>query len=369
MLPAAIDAMRPWVELECGNPSSLHENGRRAKAAMDEAREVLADSLGCLFAEVLFTSSGTEAANLAILGSALANLEGGRRRILMSAVEHHCVLHTEPILRKLGFKVDLIPVDREGAVDLNALDDLLGDDVLLLSLMHANNEMGVWQPISEAFSMARGHGVLIHCDSVQSYLSKDLSEVEADLITLSAHKVNGPKGAGAIHIRAGIKLQPIQVGGGQEREMRAGTEDVAAIAGFGAAVRAHRKDPSLMGGKRALRDAFLDALNGSDAALTIADRHRILEGHAHLRFPGFDAETLLIALDQAGISASSGSACSSGSLEPSHVLSACGYSPAEAKEGLRFTFGWPLTPEVAKEAAHRLLDVVARIEATRASRR
>lgn len=369
MLPAAIEAMRPWIEREFGNPSSLHEDGRRAKAAIDEAREALAESLQCLFAEVLFTSSGTEAANLAILGSALANMDGGRRRILMSAVEHHCVLHTIPILNKLGFKVDLIPVDREGVIDLNALEVLVGDDVLLLSLMHANNELGTLQPISEASAIAKSHGVMIHCDAVQSYLSKDLSDIEADLLTLSAHKVNGPKGAGAIYIRAGIKLQPVLVGGGQEREMRAGTEDVAAVAGFGAAVRAHCKDPSLMDGKKVLRDAFLDVLDDSSAVITVEDRHRTLGGHAHLRFPGFDAETLLIALDQAGVSASSGAACSSGSLEPSHVLSACGYSPTEAKEGLRFTFGWPLMPEAAKEAAHRLLDVVARIEATRASRR
>lgn len=369
MLPAAIEAMRPWIEREFGNPSSLHEDGRRAKSAIDEAREALAESLGCLFAEVLFTSSGTEAANLAILGSALANMDGGRRRILMSAVEHHCVLHTIPILNKLGFKVDLVPVDREGVVDLNALEDLLCDDVLLLSLMHANNELGTLQPISEAYAIAKRHGVMVHCDAVQTFLSEELTGMEADLLTLSAHKVNGPKGAGAIYIRAGIKLQPIHVGGGQEREIRARTENVAAIAGFGAAVRAHRKDQSLMDDKKALRDAFLDVLSGSSAVITVADRHRTLGGHAHLRFPGFDAETLLIALDQAGISASSGAACSSGSLEPSHVLTACGYSPTEAKEGLRFTFGWPLTPESAKEAAHRLLDVVARIEATRASRR
>jgi len=341
LLPEAREAMLPWMGDGYGNPSSLHQPGRDAKHAIDQARETLSNALGSLFAEVLFTSSGTEAANLAILGAALNNSEPKRNRILLGAAEHHCVLHTAPILNKLGFQTDTVRVNRESVIDLDDLESKLGPDVLLVSVMHANNETGAIQPVREVAELSRRHGALYHCDAVQTFLNLPLPD--ADLLTLSGHKINGPKGVGAIRIRAGVKLQPLAVGGGQEREMRAGTENVAAIAGFAAAVQHHRQDQ-----RQEARDAFLQNLH--DAVPTVSQAET-LKGHAHVRFPGIDAETMLIRLDRAGISASSGAACSSGSLEPSHVLLACGYSEQEAKEGLRFTFGLGNTTEEAERAA------------------
>jgi cysteine desulfurase len=343
LLPEAREAMLPWLD-QFGNPSSLHAEGRAAKDAIDQAREILSDSLGCLFAEVLFTSSGTEAANLAILGAALNNSDTKRNRILLGATEHHCVLHTQPLLKKLGYLVDLLPVDKNSQTKV----ENLGDDVLLLSLMHANNETGAIQPVHEVAELCRENGVLFHCDAVQTFLKFPLPD--ADLLTLSAHKVNGPKGVGAIRIRAGVKLQPLMLGGGQEREMRAGTENVAGIAGFGAAVHKNRQNPTNL---REIRDGFLVHLS-PDAVPTVPDKTQTLDTHAHIRFPGIDAETMLIKLDRMGVAASSGAACSSGSLEPSHVLLAMGYSPQEAKEGLRFTFGLGNTFEQAVEAANRV---------------
>lgn len=360
LLPEAREAMLPWLEGGYGNPSSLHEDGRRTKDAIDRAREVISNSLGSLFAEVLFTSGGTEAANLAIIGSALSNSDDKRKRILIGAAEHHCVLHTKGILSKLGYLTEFIPVDRSARIDLEALESMLGEDVLLVSVMHANNETGTIQPVREVSELCRRVEALYHCDAVQTFLTGwKVEELDADLVSISAHKVNGPKGVGAIYIRAGIKLQPLAVGGGQEREVRAGTENVAGIAGFGAAVARHELKPDVS----TLRDAFLSALEG--AVPTVADKGLTLGGHAHLRFPGIDAETMLIRLDRMGISANSGAACSSGSLEPSHVLLACGYSEAEAKEGLRFTFGWPNTMEDAIEAASRVNQCVAEIRSTR----
>lgn len=350
-LPEVHAAMVPWLEREFGNPSSLHEEGRTARAAIDQAREVLSGHLGCLFAEVLFTSSGTEAANLAIIGAALANDDTSRRRILLGVAEHHCVLHTQPFLERLGYAVELVPVDSIARVRLDELERMLGADVLLVSLIHANNEFGTIQPVEEVVALARKHGALFHSDAVQTRGHPHLGRPDADLLTFSAHKINGPKGVGAIYIRAGTKVKPVMVGGGQEREMRSGTEDVAGIVGFAAAVSAI---PPTFDSRP--RDLFLDCLLSNGFVATVPNRADVLPGHAHVRYPGIDAETMLIRLDRAGVSASSGAACSSGSLEPSHVLLACGYTEKESKEGLRFTFGHSTTVEDAEEAARRVIE-------------
>lgn len=361
VLPEVVEAMRPWIEGEFGNPSSLHEEGRRAKDAIDASREILSEALGCLFAEVLFTSSGSEAANLAVIGAALANEDAGRTRVLLGAAEHHCVLHTRPILERLGYRVETVPVDGYARTDLDALESLLGEDVLLVSVMHANNELGTIQPARTIAGLAHRAGALYHCDAVQTFLTQidgspwRVSDLGADLLTVAAHKVHGPKGIGAIYIRAGVKLKPLTVGGGQEREMRAGTEDVAAIVGFGAAVSALPARPDI---RAAARDTFLAAI---DAVPSVPDRLQALPGHAHIRFPGASAESMLILLDRLGVAASSGAACSSGSLEPSHVLLACGYSVEEASEGLRFTFGRETTVEEALEAARRVSEAAEQI--------
>lgn len=355
-------AMVEWVD--CGNPSSLYLEGRRAKEAIDTARETLSLALGSLFAENVFTSSGTEAANLALVGAALAH-PGPRRRILMSAVEHHAVLHTRQMLERLGFRVEIVPVDEQGLIRLDALASMLGDDVLLLSVMHANNEIGTVQPIANVTEAARRHGVLLHVDAVQTFLRDPddsggwtAATLGADLISISAHKVHGPKGIGALWIRAGTPVAPVAVGGGQEREMRAGTENVAAIAGFGAAIRARLGSvPDRERLRRDARDAFLAELAGSGRpwVATLAAGTPRLCGHAHLRFPGLSAESLLIVLDRMGVCASSGAACSSGSLEPSHVLLACGWAESEASEGLRFTFDDAMGVDRAREAARRVM--------------
>jgi cysteine desulfurase len=361
LLPEAAEAMAPWLARDHGNPSSLHAEGRKAKAALDEAREALAKALNCEFGEVVFTSSGTEAANLAILGAALANANPSRSKVVLGGAEHHCVLHTRPLLERLGYRVELAPVDREARVRLEGLEALLDESVLLVSVMHANNELGTVQPADEVCALARECRALFHCDAAQTFLKLPLPD--ADVLSVSAHKVYGPKGVGALRVRAGVRLRPLSVGGGQERELRAGTENVAGIVGFGESVRRLSDRLFRYEGARRARDRFMGALRSADPApiFSVPDSKGVLSSHAHLRFPGLGAESMLIALDRLGVAASSGAACSSGSLEPSHVMLACGYSQAEAKEGLRFTFGKDSTMSQAEEAAKRVLQAAVQV--------
>ena len=363
--PAALIAMTPWLDEFCGNPSSLYEEGRKSKAAIDAARQTVSSALGAMFAEVIFTSGGTEAANLAIVGAALGNTDGRRRRILFGAAEHHCVLSTQPILEALGYQVQLLKVDSIGRVRMDELEYLLGPDVLLVSFIHANNEIGTLQPAMEIGRRVRAAGALFHCDAVQTFLGWQWTpeKILADLVSISAHKVGGPKGVGALYIRAGVKIKPLICGGGQEREMRPGTENVAGIVGFAAAV-----DSIVKAGvapraekRRAARDAFIGGIDRRFFIETVSDRLDVLAGHAHLLMDGIEAETMLILLDRMGISASSGAACSSGSLEPSHVLLACGYPAQQARKGLRFTFSDATPIEDSKRAAQMLNEAAMQI--------
>jgi cysteine desulfurase len=365
--------MLPW--LDSGNPSSLHQEGRRAKAVLDEARETISDALGCLFAEALFTSGGTEGANLALIGTALQNADGPRKRILLSSAEHHCVLGTRSTLEALGYKVEWIPVDREARVDFQTLRDLIDDQVLIVSAMHANNELGTLNPVEQIGELAHEFGALYHCDAVQTFgkalpggteIFPKLSRLPVDILTISAHKIGGPKAVGAIFIRAGVKLKPLVAGGGQEREVRGGTENVAGIVGFAAAVKTVTSRPFSPQVANP-RDPFLSTLISEGFVPTIDPLagSEVLSTHAHVRLPGVDAETMLIRLDREGVSASSGAACSSGSVEPSHVLLACGYSDAESKEGLRFTFSPSTTVDEANEAARIVASVGREVKARR----
>lgn len=361
LAPGVLGAMEPWIAERCGNPSSLYFEGRQAKAAIDRAREIVSRTIGCLFGEVLFTSSGTESVNTGIIGAALAQDRLRRNRVLLGAAEHHAVHATQSMLERLGYKVEAIPVDREGVVHASALEPLLAEDVLLVAVMHANNELGTLNPVSDLAQLAHRVSSLFLCDAVQTLgsIPVDVRTMSADMMAFSAHKLGGPKGVGALYIKGGLKIKPLIVGGGQEREMRAGTENVAGILGFGSALECPTDPES----KRSCRDSFLDELTSlrSDWEATTKDRNLTLPGHAHIRFPEISAESMLILLDRMGISASSGAACSSGSLEPSHVLLACGFSEREANEGLRFTFGRGNTIDEAKEAARRVAEAADHI--------
>jgi cysteine desulfurase len=355
--------MEPWIGQKFGNPSSLYFEGREARSAIDAARAELAKAKNCEFGEIVFTSSGTEAANLAVIGVALGNENPRRNRILFSAAEHHCVLNTAPILTRLGYKVELVPVSADAVPDLTQFTEMMGDDVLLLACMSANNELGTITELAPISSLARAQGALLYVDAVQVGFT---GHVGADLVSYASHKLNGPKGAGALYVRAGTKLKPTSLGGGQERELRAGTEDTAAIMGFAEAVSQHAKrHVEFAATKRQAAQAFvnkLEELNPPGLAFSVDPaRGDILPGFVHLRFEGAPAESMLIALDRLGVSASSGAACSSGSIEPSHVLLAAGFTAAQAAEGLRLTFGITNTPEEGVKAAEILVDVAERV--------
>lgn len=356
-------AMEPWLTTAFGNPSSLHAEGREAKDALDDARAVLAEALGCEFGEVVFTSGGTEAANLAIVGAALANLDPRRNRVLFSAAEHHAVLHAAPLLERLGYRVEMVGTDRWSRPDLDHLNRLLDDDVLLVSAMHANNETGaITGDLPRLASLAAGVGALWHCDVVQTFGHIPLGTViEADLLTMSAHKLYGPKGVGALRVKTGTRVAPLIRGGGQEREMRGGTENVAGVVGFAVAVGVPRS------GALPIADAFRAEASRllPDIVWTLPEHIDRLPGHAHFRMPGVSAETLLIVLDRMGVSASAGAACSSGAIEPSHVLLACGWTSEDAAEGVRFSFGSANSERDAGDAASRLAEAVATIRGRR----
>lgn len=357
--PRVRRAMEPYLKSEYGNPSSLHQWGRRARMAIDAARETLAAALNADPAEICFVSSGTESCNLAIIGCAL-KAPTQRRHILVSAIEHHCVLHAAEWLIPFGYEVEPIPVDGYGQVDPDAVRKRIRDDTWLVSVMHANNEIGTLQPVEAIAAICRERGVWFHVDAVQTFglLPVDVEAIGCDLLSISAHKIYGPKGVGVLYVRARTPLQPLMVGGGQERDRRAGTEHVAGIVGFAEAVRiAEATRESEARRQTALRTQFIEAVLAAvpDALLTGHPTER-LPGNVHFRFAGVPSDSLLIALDRAGIGASSGAACSAGSLEPSHVLLALGWDEQAAQEGVRFTLGRDTT----WDALQYVVDVLAR---------
>lgn len=321
---------------------------------IDAAREIVAGAMQCLPGEVVFTSSGTEACVTAIIGAARAGLSGSRRRILVGAAEHHAVLHCEKQLLELGYSVEFVPVTPVGATDVSRLG--ASDDVLLVCAMHANNETGAITDVATVTEKCKAAGALFFCDAIQTFGKLPLPD--ADLVAVSAHKVYGPKGAGALKIRAGVKIEPLMAGGGQEREMRGGTENVAAVVGFGEACRTVLTSPT------SPTQTFIDEVRRLiPSAIFTAQGEPCLPTHAHLRIPGVSAEVALINLDRLGVAASSGAACSSGSVEPSHVLLAAGLSEQEAAEGLRFTFGRDNTERQARSAAECLAEAVSAAQA------
>jgi cysteine desulfurase len=349
LAPGVAEAMlRAAVDL-FANPSSVHLDGQLAKAALDEARGHVAALLGASPADVVFTGGGTEGDNLALRGALDAAMARGRRHLVVSTIEHEAVLNTAKALAARGGDVSWIPVDASGLVDPAALAPLLRADTALVSVMHANNEVGTVQPVRELADAAHAVGALLHTDAVQSAgkIPVDVGALGADLVSISGHKFGGPKGVGALWVRRGVKLTPIQTGGRQERSRRAGTENVPAVAGLGVAARLARERLALDGVRvAALRDRLergvLDALadvwiNGA-AALRVPNT-------ANIGFEGVEAEALLIALDLDGIAVSTGSACSSGTLEPSHVLRAMGLRGARAQNAIRFSLGSTTTDD------------------------
>jgi cysteine desulfurase len=340
---AVIQRMTATLRDEFGNPSSVHHFGQRAKAIIDEARSAVAALIGADPGDVVFTGGGTEGDNLAIRGIAEALETTGRKHLIASAIEHEAVLNTLKALARRGWKTTLLPVNETGIVSPDTLRSAMTDDTALVSVMHANNEIGTVQPIPELAAIARERRALFHTDAVQSAgkIPIDVKSLGVDLLSISAHKFYGPKGVGALWIRRGVRLQPPLTGGKQERSRRAGTENVAGIAGMGVAAReALAKMDSEAGRLAALRDRLEDGILRSVTGTVLNGvRSPRVPNTTNISFDRTEAESLLIALDLEGVAVSTGSACSSGTLEPSHVLKAMGLPPHRTQNSLRFSLG------------------------------
>ncbi len=348
MRPEAVEAMVPFLADTFGNPSASHRWGREARRALDDARDTMADALGARPGEVVFTSGGTEGDNQAIAG--VLGRVGGVA--VCSAVEHHAVL--EPVGRSGG---RVVPVGADGRVDLDALADALDEDVSVVSIMLVNNEVGVIQPFAQIADTVRRRAprAVLHTDAVQAFTWLDVATVaaEADLVSVSAHKFGGPKGVGAFVIRDGTPIDPLLIGGGQERDRRSGTQNVAGVVAMAAAARSAADErKALVDRLTPLRDALLDGLGaalpgtvetGVSGVGVARGRSHKIAGSCHVCFPGIESEALLFLLDQAGIAASAASSCTSGAMEPSHVLAAMGIDRSLAGGSLRLSFGWPTT--------------------------
>ncbi len=341
--PLVLEAMLPFYKKQYGNASSLHSKGREARNAVDKAREVIGDFLGTEPQDIIFTSGGTEADNFAIKGALYRNRDAGRDHIITSKIEHSAVLASCKYLEKKGVRVTYADVDRFGVVDPNQIKDSITDRTCLISIMHANNEMGTIQPIKEIAIIAKEKGVYFHTDAVQSFckISTNVEELGIDMLSISAHKIYGPKGIGALYIRKGVKIEPCQHGGNHERNLRAGTENVAGISGLGKAVELFKDDYTEKAKRvKLLRDRLHRGLSENIEEL-------YLNGHPDLRLPntlnlGFnyvEGESMLLNFDMKGICVSTGSACTSGSLEPSHVLAAMGIDTVIAQGSVRFSLG------------------------------
>jgi cysteine desulfurase len=391
-------AMLPFLGEKFGNPSSVHAAGREARAAIDDARDRLADLLGAKAHELIFTSGGTEANNLAILG--LARSRGARGKHLISAkTEHHAVLNTiEHLEKREGFEVTWLSVSQAGRVDLDQLTDTIRDDTVLVSIMHANNETGVIQPLPEISEICRAGGVLLHSDMVQSFgkvpivvpsesrgipqsylkdsptgsldCARDDVLSLVDAASFAAHKFYGPKGAGFLFLRSGIPIEPIHFGGAHENQRRAGTENVAAIAGMAAAAEFVERDREQeQERERNLRDQLWQEISAQISPVVLnGDTHRRLANTLNISLPALDSETMLMALDLEGVCASSGSACMVGSVVASHVLLAMGLPLALARSAIRFSIGKYSTEEEISATAGIVSEIVQRTNAKRSEK-
>ena len=338
---AALDAMIPVLEKDYGNPSSLHQLGQQAADLLADARKRIASSIGAQPDEIYFTSGGTEADNWAITQIARAGAEKGKKHIISTAFEHHAVLHTLKRLEKSGFTVTLLDVHKDGIVRVDELKAAIRPDTCLVTVMYANNEIGTIQPIAEIGAVCREHGIPFHTDAVQAagHLPIDVQKENIDLLSMSAHKFHGPKGIGALYCRRGIRLTNFIEGGAQERGKRGGTENLPAICGMAAALEDACKGMDERAKRvSGMRDRIIDGIvQNIPHVLVNGDREKRLPGNINICFEGIEGESLLLRLDLEGICASSGSACTSGSLDPSHVLLAIGLPKEVAHGSLRLT--------------------------------
>ena len=343
LLPAVVDAMSAASRDLFGNASSVHYFGQQAKAAIDTARSSVASLIHADPLEIVLTGGGTESDNFAIRGAAEALEPAKRKHLIASAIEHEAVLNTLKALARRGWRTTLLDVDQSGILSPDHLKAAITDDTAIVSVMHANNEIGTIQPIAELAAIAHAHGALMHTDAVQSVgkIPVDVKALGVDLLSLSAHKFNGPKGVGALWVKRGVRLQPIQTGGKHERGRRAGTENVAGIVGMGVAAKlAADKLAAEAVRVAALRDRLEEGIlrNVTGTAINGARMSRV-PNTTNISFDRVEAESLLIALDLEGVAVSTGSACSSGTLEPSHVLKAMGFPPHRTQNSLRFSLG------------------------------
>ena len=360
------EAMKPYLMDVFGNPSSVHSFGREAKSALDKARRQVATALGAETGEIYFTGCGTESDNWAIRGAAYAN-SGKGRHIITSQIEHHAVLHTCQQLEKEGFKVTYLPVDEYGIVHPETLEKEITDDTVLVSIMAANNEIGTIEPIEELAEIAHAHGALFHTDAVQAIgsIKFDVKAMGIDMLSMSGHKFHAPKGVGALYVRNGVKLQRLINGGHQERTQRAGTENMASIVAMGKAIELASSDIDGHNAKlSAMRDRLISGILENIKA-TRLNGHPVkrLPGNVNISFSFIEGESLLLSLDIKGIAASSGSACTSGSLDPSHVLLAIGLPHEIAHGSLRLSLSEENTMEEVETVIEELKIIVARLRA------
>lgn len=352
-----VDFMLPYLTESFGNPSSVYKIARKNKEIVDDSRMIIAKAIGASSEEVFFTSGGSESDNWAIKGVAWANKNKGNH-IITTNIEHHAVLHTCEWLEKNGFTVTYVPVDQDGRVKIDELKEAITDETILITVMMANNEIGTIQPIKEIVEIAKEKGVLVHTDAVQALgnVPIDVKELGVDLLSVSGHKVYGPKGIGALYVRKGVRIQPLIHGGSQERKRRAGTENVPSIAGFAKAVELSVQElPAYTEKITALKDKLIKGVQQNIPFVRFNGHPEMrLPGNVNMSFEFIEGEALLLMLDMKGIYASSGSACTSGSLDPSHVLLAIGLPHEIAHGSLRLSLG----KETTEEDIDYVLDVL-----------
>ena len=363
--PEVISVMTEAMKSYYGNASSIHAAGREARKQLDAARLVLANSIQCHPNEIILTSGGTEADNMAILGTAYARRDEGKH-IITTQIEHHAVLHACEKLEREGFQVTYLPVDKTGKVSVEDVKAALRDDTILVTIMYGNNEVGTIQPIAEIGSLLKNHQAVFHSDAVQAYGLIDLNvlDLQVDLLSVSAHKLNGPKGIGFLYTKQGTKLHPLLVGGSQEKKRRAGTENIASVIGFAKAVElaAESREEKVTEYAK-FKQLLIEQFKMANIDFKVNGHETDTLPHVlNVTFNGTDVESFLINLDMAGVLVSSGSACTAGSIDPSHVLVAMfGQNAVELRSSIRFSFGLNVTKEQVIEAGKRTAEIVARL--------